>query len=388
MTRAAAETLRSVLTVWDPAVPRVAELDDSVSVLRSAPNAGYVAIFQPKGIRAYLSARIGRYVKLKLAETQSVWAPDTLVSFLPPGSIIPTGSVSYIRTTDSTKWVKITFTASRKMAFRVEEDPVLARISIFIFGALTRADWIRYDNATDLIRNIRWSQPESDIFRADIDLRSAAIWGYDAFFEENNLVILVKKPPARTAWLKGMTIAVDAGHTNTPSETGAKGPTGLEEREANLWIALELKKILESRGAKVVMTRKGTEAVPLYERPQIAKRAEADLFVSIHNNAHPDGTNPFVTNGSSVYYYHVHSQELAKSVQRRLLSATRLSDLGLYFGNFVVIRPPQYPAILCEIAFMMIPRQEEMLRSKPFHKKAAAAIANGIADYLRASTKK
>ncbi|MCI0405029.1 MAG: N-acetylmuramoyl-L-alanine amidase [candidate division Zixibacteria bacterium] len=388
VSRCVAETLRAMLTVWDPAVPRVVELDDSVSVLRSAPNAGYVAIFQPQGIRAYLTARIGRYVKLKLAETQSVWAPDTLVSFLPPGSVIPPGSVSYIRTTDSTKWVKITFTASRKMAFRVEEDPVLARLSIFIFGAVTRADWIRYDNAADLVKNIRWSQPESDIFRADVDLNSKALWGYDAFFEGNNLVLLVKKPPAQKAWFKGLTIAVDAGHTNTPTETGAKGPTGLEEREANLWIALELAKILEKRGAKVVMTRKGMESVGLYDRPQIAKGAEADLFVSIHNNAHPDGTNPFLVNGTSVYYYHVHSQDLARSVQRRLLKATGLKDLGLYFGNFVVIRPPQYPAILCEIAFMMIPRQEEMLRSKPFHKKAAAAIAEGIADYLRASTKK
>ncbi|HXF49191.1 MAG TPA: N-acetylmuramoyl-L-alanine amidase, partial [Verrucomicrobiae bacterium] len=330
VSRCAAETLRAVLTVWDPAVPRVVELDDSVSVLRSAPNAGYVAIFQPQGIRAYLTTRIGRYVKLKLAETQSVWAPDTLVTFLPPGSIIPPGSISYLRTTDSTKWVKVTFTASRKMAFRVEEDPVLERLSVFIFGAVTRADWIRYDNATDLVKNIRWSQPESDIFRADIDLNSKALWGYDAYFEGNNLVLLVKKPPGRGAWMKGLTIAVDAGHMNTPTETGAKGPTGLEEREANLWIALELAKILEKRGAEVVMTRRGTEAVALYDRPQIAKAAEADLFVSIHNNAHPDGTNPFVTNGTSVYYYHVHSQDLARSVQRRLLKATGLKDLGLY----------------------------------------------------------
>jgi len=388
VSRCVAETLRAKLTVWDPAVPRVVELDDSVSVLRSAPNAGYVAIFQPQGIRAYLATRIGRYVKLKLAETQTVWAPDTLVTFLPPGSVIPSGSISYIRTTDSTKWVKVTFTASRKMAFRVEEDPVLERLSIFIFGAVTRADWIRYDNTTDLVKNIRWSQSESDIFRADIDLNSKALWGYDAFFDGNNLVLLVKKPPERGAWFKGMTIAVDAGHTNTPTETGAKGPTGLEEREANLWIALELAKTLEKRGAMVVMTRKGTEAVALYERPQIAKRAEADLFISIHNNAHPDGTNPFATNGTSVYYYHVHSQDLAKSVQRRLLKATGLNDLGLYFGNFVVIRPPQYPAILCEIAFMMFPRQEEMLRTKAFHKKTATAIAEGIADYLRVSTKK
>jgi N-acetylmuramoyl-L-alanine amidase len=384
----AVETLRASVTVWNPAVLRVVELDDSVSVLRSAPNAGYVAIFQPRGVRALLTGRIGRYVKLKLAETQSAWAPDTLVTELPPGTPAPGGFVSYIRTYDAGKWVKIVFTLGRKLAFRVEEDPLLPRLSLFIFGAQSRAEWIRYDNAADFIKNIRWTQAESDIFRADVDLNAGALWGYDVFYEENNLVLMVKKPPARSGSLWGLTVVVDAGHTNHPAETGARGPSGLEERQANLAIALELAKILKGRGVNVVMTRKGTEAVPLYARTEIAKAAGADLFVSIHNNAHPDGVNPFVNNGTSVYYYHVHSQELARAAQRRLLKATGLPDLGLYFGNFAVIRPPQYPAILCEIAFMMIPKQEEMLRSKSFHKKTAQAIAGGISDYLKASTKK
>ncbi|MCI0596050.1 MAG: N-acetylmuramoyl-L-alanine amidase, partial [candidate division Zixibacteria bacterium] len=277
MTRWVAETLRASITVWDPNLPRVAELDDSVSVLRAAPNAGYVAIFQPKGIRALLTQRVGRYVNLKLAETQSVWAPDTLVSEKPLGTIVPPGTVSYIRTYDSGMWVKVVFTASRKMAFRVEEDPVSARLSLSIYGAQSRADWIRYDNATDLVKNIRWSQPETDIFQADVYLNSSSLWGYDVFFEGNNLVLLVKKPPAKPGSLKGLTVVVDPGHVNTPDETGAKGPTGLEEREANLWIALELAKILTKRGAHVLMTRKGKEAVPLYDRPKIAKAAEADL---------------------------------------------------------------------------------------------------------------
>ncbi len=388
MTRCAAETLRATLTVWNPAVPKVVELDDSVSVLRSAPNAGYVAIFQPMGIRAFLLARIGRYVKLKLAETQSVWTPDTLVSELPAGSIIPAGWVSYIRTLDSAKWVKITFTASRKMAFRIDEDPASARLSVFIYGAQSKADWIRYDETAGLVKNIRWCQLETDVFQADVYLGSGSLWGYDAFFEGNNLVLLVKKPPRKRAALKGLTIVLDPGHINTPDETGAKGPTGLEECQTNLWIALELAKILQSRGAKVVLTRIGTEAVPLYRRPELAKAARADLFVSVHNNAHPDGVNPFINNGTAVYYYHVHSQELARAVHRQLLKATGLPDWGLYFGNFVVTRPPQYPAILCEVAFMMIPKQEEMLRSPSFHKKAARAIANGISDYLKGHVKK
>jgi len=388
VSRCVVETLRSSVTVWNPSIPRVAELDDSVSVLRSAPNAGYVAIFQPKGVRALLIERIGRYLKLKLAETQSAWAPDTLVTELPPGTPAPSGFVSYIRTYDAGKWMKIVFTIGRKLPFRVEEDPLLPRLSLYIYSAQSRADWIRYDGSSGFIKNIRWTQAESDIFRADIDLDAAALWGYDVFYEDYNLVLLVKKPPAKSGSLKGLTIVVDAGHTNTPTETGAKGPTGLEERQANLGIALELAKILEHRGAKVVLTRKGTEAVPLYARPEIAKAAGADLFVSIHNNAHPDGVNPFANNGTSVYYYHVHSQELARTVHKRLLKATRLPDQGLYFGNFAVIRPPQYPAILCEVAFMMIPEQEEMLRSKSFHKKAARAIAEGISDYLKENVKR
>jgi len=387
VSRCAVETLFAAVTVWDPSVPRVAELDDSVSVLRSAPNAGYVAIFQPKGVRALLTGRIGRYVKLQLAETQSVWAPDTLVTELPPGTPAPSGFVSYIRTFDAGKWMKIVFTIGRKLPFRVEEDPLFPRLSLYIYSAQSRADWIRYNGSEGFIKNIRWTQAESDVFRADVDLNAAALWGYDAFYEENNLVLLVKKPPSKGV-LKGATVVVDAGHTNTPTETGARGPTGLEERQANLWIALELAKILEGRGAKVVLTRKGTEAVPLYARPEIAKAAGADLFISVHNNAHPDGVNPFVSNGTSVYYYHIHSQELARAVHKRLLKATRLPDQGLYFGNFAVIRPPQYPAILCEVAFMMIPEQEEMLRSKSFHKKAAEAIAKGISDYLKENSKK
>lgn len=388
LSRCAVETLRAAVTVWDSSIPRVAELDDSVSVLRSAPNAGYVAIFQPKGVRALLTGRIGRYVKLKLAETQTAWAPDSLITELPPGTPAPSGFVSYVRTFDSGKWVKVVFTIGRKLPFRVEEDPLLPRLSLYIYSAQSRADWIRYDGTAGFIKNIRWVQAESDIFRADIDLDAAALWGYDAFYENNNLVLMVKKPPTRSGSLKGLTIVVDAGHINTPTETGARGPTGLEERQANLAIALELAKILKGRGVNVVMTRKGTEAVPLYARPEIAKAAGADLFVSIHNNAHPDGVNPFVNNGTAAYYYHVHSQELAQAVHSRLLKATGLRDQGLYFGNFVVIRPPQYPAILCEVAFMMIPEQEEMLRTKSFHKKAAEAIVKGISDYLKENSKR
>jgi len=49
----------------------------------------------------------------------------------------------------------------------------------------------------------------------------------------------------------------------------------------------------------------------------IAKLTNADLFVSVHNNALPDGINPFTNHGVSTYYYHPHSARLAKQFSVR-----------------------------------------------------------------------
>jgi len=105
--------------------------------------------------------------------------------------------------------------------------------------------------------------------------------------------------------------------------------------------------------------------------------------VSIHNNALPDGVNPFTNNGVSTYYYHPHSIELARSIQSEMIKATGLPDHGLFYGNLAVNRPTQYPAVLVECAFMMIPEQEAMLKTDRFRRKVAWAIVNGIAEFLK-----
>src|SRR5260370_1870758 len=109
-------------------------------------------------------------------------------------------------------------------------------------------------------------------------------------WEGGNPVLRVRRPPVVGPGkpLRGVTIAVDPGH---PPE-GAQGPTGLREPEGTLAVGQRLRTILESRGAHVVMTRATPDSVPLYDRPVIARRADADAFVSIHLNAYPDGVNP------------------------------------------------------------------------------------------------
>ena len=92
---------------------------------------------------------------------------------------------------------------------------------------------------------------------------------------------------------------MDPGHP----PIGATGPTGLYEPVPTLAIGLEVKRLLEAEGATVVMTRSTADPVPLYDRPIMARRANAQALVSIHLNALPDGVNPFVSNGTGAYYF-------------------------------------------------------------------------------------
>ena len=256
----------------------------------------------------------------------------------------------------------------------------LRDVRILIFGATANTDWVEQDPKDDLIENITWSQEHPQVYEINVRL-AQPLWGYDARYDDRLFVVEFRRPPKVTDGLHGLTVAVDAGHSADP---GAIGPTGLMEKDANLQLALRLKDDLKARGARVVMTRIGDEDVPLYERPSIAVAQDVDLFVSVHNNAVPDGIDPRKRNGTSTYFYHSFSGDLARKVHRRLVHATKLDDYGLTRGNFAVIRPTQYPSVLVECAFIILPDQEEMLTEEDFQKRTAEGIADGISDFIQA----
>ena len=147
--------------------------------------------------------------------------------------------------------------------------------------------------------------------------------------------------------------------------------------------------MLEKAGARVVLTRGATEEVSLTARPDIARAGGGELFVSIHNNALPDGTNPFAEpRGFSVYYYHPHSMALAGAVHQAFQKNIPLPDEGLRYGNLYVARMTEMPAILVECAYMIFPEQEEKLLEPDFQKNLAASIYEGIEKFLESERKK
>ena len=131
-------------------------------------------------------------------------------------------------------------------------------------------DWIRYGPADSLIRRVSWRQAAADEVTLTFELEQP-VWGYRARWDRTDLLLDIRRPPAIDAGdpLRGRLIAVDPGHP----PGGAMGPTGLREADANLAVALELRRLLEGAGAQVLMTRVTDSVVELWPRVQFAEQA-------------------------------------------------------------------------------------------------------------------
>jgi len=215
-------------------------------------------------------------------------------------------------------------------------------------------------------------------------------WGYKAWYEPSgDLVVRVRKPPVIDPQnpLRGRRIVIDPGHP----PAGATGPTGLYEGDANLAIALPLAQKLRAAGAEVILTRTGREglvsstnsAEELRARVQLAVSRNADLLLSVHNNAFGEGANPFRAMGTSVYYFHPFVAPLARELDREIVGVTRIRDLGALQQNLALARPTWLPSTLTESLFMPIPEQEAALRDPAFADRLAEAHVRGIEAWLR-----
>ena len=178
-----------------------------------------------------------------------------------------------------------------------------------------------------------------------------------------------------------ITVVIDAGHGG--HDTGAMSPHGLPEKDANLRLAKAVRDELLRRGYRVVMTREDDTFVELYDRPKAAHGAKADLFVSIHHNAPGYASNPFAIRSQSVYAWNVLGERLAKAINARMAAADpALANDGVLHANFAVTRNPEIPSCLIEADFITHPDGEGAVWDASRRPEIAAAIADGIADWV------
>jgi N-acetylmuramoyl-L-alanine amidase len=281
---------------------------------------------------------------------------------------------------------------SQKAPFDVTVSEDSRVVDVRFYGVFSNTDWIHLHKDVPWIRMVRWFQDATDVYRLSIETDVPSWWGYDAGYDGGAFVLSLRRPPAMGNVkfpLEGLTVAVDAGHS---SDTGAVGITGVAEREVNRDIAARLKKKLEADRARVVMIRSGDDDVPLYDRPKKAWAARADVLISVHNNALPDGENPFEKNGFGVYYYHPMALSLARDIHeayqgmfgfgKNALKMTMRDD-GLHWGNLALPRTPQMPSVLTESAYMIYPPEEWALQQPPFQEDCAEAMRQGLKTYVR-----
>ena len=385
-----ADTVRAPLparvSLLDAAAPAVVVLDDTVkaeqlrgTVIGAPTPHGTYHWFFLDGTRAAVDGRVGDQLRLRLSARSVAWvAQADVAAVLPAGTPAPRTRVRLVRLTPGDSSIAARFTLDERVPFRVDEDA--RSLTVRLYGAASDLDFVQYGGTDPLVERVNWAQPSADECTVTFDL-GAATFGWRTRWDGNDLVLEIRRPPRvdPTRPLAGRTIAVDPGH---PPQ-GATGPTGLREQDANLAVALELRDLLEREGARVVMTRTADTALGLYERAAIADRANAEILVSIHNNALPDGVNPFVNNGTTVYYFHPRAARLAMLTEQALVGEMGLPNLGAARGNLALARDTWMPAILTEGAFLMIPEQENALRTPAFQEAYARGVALGIQAYLR-----
>ena len=235
----------------------------------------------------------------------------------------------------------------------------------------------------------------------------------------------IKRETQQPAKLRDVIIAIDAGHGG--DDPGAKGPSGVYEKNVVLKIAKSLAEVInKERGMRAVLIRKGDYYIKLRNRIEKAREYKADLFISIHADAFRD---PKVR-GSSVYVLSKKgasseaakwlaekenssdliggvslenkddlvasvlldlsqtasleaSIDIADRILKGLRTVGRVHKRNVQSAPFAVLKSPDIPSILIETAFISNPIEEKKLTNSKHRKKMSNAILIGLKGYFR-----
>jgi len=286
-----------------------------------------------------------------------------------------------------------------------------------------------------LLRKVRAGQYKPSVVRVVLDIESIENHKIFSLSDPFRIVIDVTGKGEKQVVGKGevpsLTLAqqlglgvkkvvVDPGHGG--KDPGAVGPSRVREKDVVLAIARKLQRVLEKElHLEVILTRGSDKFLPLEERTALANTQQADLFVSIHTNAHKVRS----VHGVSTYILNVATDEeaarvaafenavstkrisdlekilndlmlnskinessrLADAVQRGLTRQlpkkySKIKDLGVRQAPFYVLIGAQMPSIMVETAFITNNREEKRLANPAFQDAVVDGIVAGIRSYI------
>jgi len=333
----------------------------------------------------------GRFWRVRLAPSLSAYVPvdqvrvDTVARY-PTGSLTGNWTVSGDASLAGAGRSGADQLAVRLPARLPYRSQLLANghLTVDVFGVASNTNWITQRQSNQAIRNVWFEQVADEVLRVHIDLTSPQSWGYSLFYQKTTLMLRIRRRPEKRN-LRGMVIAVDAGHGG--SNTGAKGEgTGVLEKDMTLDVARQLKNYLTRKGATVLLTRDLDTNVSPTARIRAMRQAMPDLLVSIHFNS---SSNPTVR-GVSTYYKHLGFRPLSQAVLHELLRlktdtpGEKMPEFGnVGHFNFFFNTPTEYPNVLVEGPFLSNSADEKLITNPQFRKRMAKAICRGLARFRK-----
>lgn len=175
-------------------------------------------------------------------------------------------------------------------------------------------------------------------------------------------------------------LLIDVGHGGYDS--GAVGPSGLQEKDVNLNVARKLRQYLPRMGVSVELSRDSDVFVSPWDIRTMGRSGNYKYLLSIHHNGHPES----VAHGAETFYRYDKGKDLATIIQREMLITINRRDRGVKQGNWIVLDVPNIPAALVEPAFITNPVEEQLLSQEWFLEKEALGLAYAVRLYVKSGS--
>ena len=172
-------------------------------------------------------------------------------------------------------------------------------------------------------------------------------------------------------------VIIDPGHGG--KDAGATGLNDIQEKDIVLSISQQVSQLLSQKGIQVILTRDNDSFVTLQGRADMANKADADLFVSIHaNSIEPHRTD---INGLEVYYFN--DPSLSNTIYQAVTQSVDIRQRGVKQARFYVLRNSRMPSTLVEVGYVTGAEDSIKLSTPTYQTQMANAIANGILAYIQ-----